>query len=66
MGCLWCFLYFCLYAYDCFGAVAEADARATVGAGQDVCFGDEGTELGWCAEVWTDWGVGGEGGVEEG
>lgn len=53
-GCLQCFLHFRFYAYDSFGAIAKADARTAVGAGEDVCFGDKGTELGWCAEVWTD------------
>ena len=42
---------FCFHAHDRFGAVGETDARAAVGRGQDVCFGDQRAELGGAAAV---------------
>jgi hypothetical protein len=52
---------------DSLGAVGEPDARAAVGARQDVCFGGQRAELGRGAAVGADGGVGeGERGVEVG
>ncbi len=52
-----------LHAHDRLSAIREAYPRTAVRAGQDICFGDEGTELRRGAGIGTDGRVEGEGGV---
>jgi hypothetical protein len=59
-------LHFCFDAHDGLGAVGETYARAAIGGGQDVGFGDERAELRWRAAVGADGRRGGEGGLQVG